>query len=58
MKQPIKVVMLPTKSESMICKSIVGLHFTESMKSNVPAFVNQYLYITIPQDVEPIKELP
>jgi hypothetical protein len=56
MKQSVQVVMLPTENSSMICKSVIGLHFTENMKSNVPAFTNQHLYITVSQDVEPIKE--
>ena len=39
------VVMLPTNKESIICASVIGLHITESMISNVPAFSNQHLYI-------------
>ena len=47
-----KVIMLPTKDASHICKSIIGLHFTEKMISKVEMFTNQHLYITTDDEIK------
>ena len=68
MKHPIKIVMLPTEDKSLFAKCIksgvfaenegdlvlTGKH-TTTLKSN-DVWEYQHLYITVSQDVEPIKE--
>tara|TARA_R110000822_G_scaffold302649_2_gene426936 strand:+ start:1556 stop:2221 length:666 start_codon:yes stop_codon:yes gene_type:complete len=58
MKQPIKVVMLPTKDnvKASICQGADRrLYYSYSHPEN-DMYRNHYLYITVSQDREPIKE--
>jgi len=52
MKKLVKVHMLPTADTSVICKSIAGLHYTESMISKVPDYINQHLYFTSDEEIK------
>jgi len=52
MKQLVKVHMLPTTDTSVICKSIAGLHYTESMISKIPNYINQHLYFTSDEKIK------
>ena len=57
MKQPIKVVMLPTEDKSNIfqCRNGQTL-YTENTGTNTSFSTYIHTYITVSQDVEPIKE--
>jgi len=50
MKKNIHV--LETNQPSKLCKSIVGLHLTESMVSTNDAFINQNIYITSSEEIK------
>lgn len=58
MKQPIQVVMLPTEDRTNILKETYAktLKYSKYTKGHADTTVNQHLYITISQDVEPIKD--
>ena len=57
MKQKTKVVMLPTEDESHIINDkLLGLQYNSIPLDNSLLYNPQHLYITVSQDVEPIKE--
>lgn len=57
MKKPIEVVMLPTKDTTHIKmgENTKQLFYVPELLEGHSSWINQYLYITVSQDVEPIK---
>lgn len=56
MKHKVEVVTLPTKNNSHIYRGGDHFEFSPDFVKGHKSWVSQYLYITISQDVEPIKE--